>query len=177
MKLITKNMATAKEKKLYPVIHILRQQIWGDDREPYEEVLGNFYGVDSSTRLSYKEKLDFIDRLKAIKNGKPQPKPDRRVLGIWASWWQINKIDSLIEVLGWDNPQRLNGFIKRQTGKNKSKMMLTEPEATKVIIGLMKILAGGNRKLYNWLNTATPSLITTPYGRKMIHKLKGQAQQ
>lgn len=161
----------ASNKSLYAVIHITRQNIWGDDRTHYEDMLKKFYGAGSSSDLSYREKLDFIDRLKAIEEGKPMPSIDRQS-GPWANEWAINKIDALCAVLGWDNEQRLNGWIKRQTGKLKTKRMLTKKEATKVIIGLIKMIAGDNRELYQWLNTANAQLITSDWGREKINELK-----
>lgn len=161
----------ASDKNLFAVIHITRKEIWGEDRETYEQMLNDFYGAGSSSDLSYREKLDFIDRLKAIRNGEPMPKINRKN-GPWAKRWQIDKIDALAGVLGWEADRRLNGFIKRQTGKNKTKWMITKREATKVIIGLMKMIAGGNRDLYNWLNTANAELIGSDWGRKQINKLQ-----
>ncbi|APF20370.1 hypothetical protein Calab_1480 [Caldithrix abyssi DSM 13497] len=54
---------------------------------------------------------------------------------------QANKIGALEYALGWSgNPFRLIGFIKKQTGKNKTVEMLSRSEASKVIIGLEKLL-------------------------------------
>jgi hypothetical protein len=167
-------MATKKrasDKDLFAVIHITRKECWGENREPYEQMLAKFYGAGSSSELSYREKLDFIDRLKAVANGDPQPPMDRKN-GPWANKWAIKKIDALTDVLGWETDQRLNGFIKRQTNKNKTKWMITKREATKVIIGLQKMVAGGNRTLYNWLNTANAELINSSWGRQHIQELK-----
>lgn len=160
-------MGKASTRSLYAVIHITRKEIWGDERQPYEDMLGNFYGAGSSTELSYREKLDFIDRLKAIQEGKPQPSINRRG-GLWASQEQINKVNALEGAAGWDNPKRMTGFIKRQTKKNKSRHMLTGKEASKVIIGLQRIIAGGNNDLYTWLNTATADIIDSDRGHKKI---------
>lgn len=60
----------AAQNDLYAVIHIVAHEIWGGNREPYKQVLKSFYGAESSTELNYKEKLDLIDRLKAIRDGK-----------------------------------------------------------------------------------------------------------
>lgn len=165
----TKKRASAKD--IYAVIHCTRKEIWGENREHYEKMLHDFYGASSSTELSYREKLDFIDRLKAVNNGKKMPAIDRQN-GPWANEWAIDKIDALCSVLGWDDEQRLNGWIKRQTGKKKTKRMLTKHEATKVIIGLQKLAAVGNRTLYNWLNGANAEEIASDQGRKKINELK-----
>lgn len=161
----------ASKKDLYAVIHCTRKEIWGENREHYEKMLHDFYGAASSTELSYREKLDFIDRLKAIKNGEKLPSIDRRN-GPWANEWAISKISALCLVLGWEKEERLNGWIKRQTGKQKTKRMLTKGEATKVIIGLQKMIAGNNKKLYNWLNSANAELIASDRGREKINELK-----
>lgn len=161
----------ASDKSLYAVIHITRKQIWGEDRTHYEDMLGKFYGAGSSSDLSYREKLDFIDRLKAIRDGEKQPPINRRK-GPWANKWAIKKIAALVKVLGWDGDQRLNGFIKRQTGKSKTAWMLTKDEATKVIIGLMKMISKGNRALYNWLNSVSGDAIDSTEGRNHINKLR-----
>lgn len=54
---------------------------------------------------------------------------------------QADEIARLEQVLGWtDNPKRLGGFITRQTKKTKTVEMLGRKEASKVILGLRKLL-------------------------------------
>jgi len=142
-------------------IHIIRRKMWGDDRKAYEDILTNYYGAESCKDLSVAEASDFIDRLKTIQEGKPMPPIHRGRL--WASDAQIRKIDALVTLLGWDEEKRLNGFIKRQTKRNKTKLMLTGGEATKVLIGLQRIAAKGDNELYNWLNSASGADITKRY--------------
>lgn len=55
---------------------------------------------------------------------------------------QADEIARLEYELGWqDNPDRLAGFIERQTGQKKTVPMLRNRDASKVIMGLRKINA------------------------------------
>lgn len=56
------------------------------------------------------------------------------------------KIYKLTEELGWnDNPQRIQGFVKRMTGVDRLEW-LNETQCTKVIEGLKKILERQKKK-------------------------------
>ncbi len=150
-------------------IHTIRRAMWGDDREPYENLLSNFYGAGSCKELSYAEANDMIDRLKAVQRGEPMP-PLRRGK-IWANMGQVRKIEALSDLLDWDEESE-NKFIKRQIRRNSTRWMLTMQAATKVIIGQQKILANGNQKIYNWLNRATPEMIRSTEGIRIKKALR-----
>lgn len=150
-------------------IHITRRQIWGEDRDSYENMLSGTYGAGSCKDLSYREANDFIDRLKAHRDGKPMP-PLRRG-SVWASMEQVNKIEALSAMLAWDE-ERENGFIKRQTKRNSTRWMLTVPQATKVIIGQQKVLAKGSKEVYDWLNSATSEILRSEFGKAKREAIK-----
>lgn len=152
------------------MIHTIRRAMWGDDRTNYESMLNEFYGAGSCKDLFYGEANDMINRLKAIQEGKPMPPKSRR--GVWASMGQIQKIDALAWMLGWEgDEERLNGFIKKQTGRNKNVWMLTSREATKIIIGLQKWIASGDGETYDWLNNALPGVLRTKRGQELKKRL------
>jgi transcriptional regulatory protein LevR len=54
---------------------------------------------------------------------------------------QIQKIKELEELLGWkDSPERLEGFIVRQTGHKSKKEWLSVTDAQKVIEGMKRMV-------------------------------------
>ena len=59
---------------------------------------------------------------------------------------QRRKIYALTESLGWnDNPQRIQGFVKRMTGVDRLEW-LNVTQCEKVIVGIMAILKRQERK-------------------------------
>lgn len=61
--------------------------------------------------------------------------------GVFITQAQADKIGALENAFGWSgDPFRLIGFIKKQTGKIKTVEMLSRSEASKVIIGLEKLM-------------------------------------
>lgn len=67
---------------------------------------------------------------------------------------QKQKLRALRELIGMDKP-RFWGFVKHQFGIKKAERMLLSHEATSLITGLQKWIAGGDQHLYNELNNAT----------------------
>ena len=171
-------MSKKRPKVIQPwqiqMIHTVRRAMWGDNREPYEQLLGGVYGAGSCKDLSYGEANDFINRLKAIQKGDPKPLKVRG--GLWATVGQVHKIDALAWMLGWEGDEnRLNGFIKKQTGRNKNKWMLTGREATKIIIGLQRWISGGDGATYYWLNSAMPGVLRTKQGQQIKQRLSHES--
>lgn len=65
---------------------------------------------------------------------------------------QAQKIGALAQQLDWDD-SAVRNFINRQTGQTMAVEWLREYQATKVIIGMQKILAHGDKQTYQELNT------------------------
>lgn len=92
--------------------------------------------------------------------------------GPWASDAQVKRMELLAGLLGWTDENRLTGFIARQTGKHKTKMMVTGGEASKIIIGLQRIIADGNLKIYDIVNKASNMELGSPVVRNEINRQK-----
>ena len=124
-------MRTRINKDQIRAMQTLRHKVFGTDEEYREWLANNFGGKRSTKDLSYAEAREGISLLAG---NKPQDGP-------WLSCKQAWLIDKMENELCWqDNPQRMVGFIRRQTGLNKTKEMLTVREASKVITGLKKLI-------------------------------------
>lgn len=143
-------MVVISTKKQRQKIAIMRKQAFQDE-DSYRGFLQKRYGVRSCTEISKYEAIDCIDVLEHLVKGKLLP-PQRRRFP-FLSHAQYNKLQALVDFMEW-NEERINGFIQRQTGKQKTIDMLTGREATKVIVGMQKIYAAGDRSIYNRLNRA-----------------------
>lgn len=150
---------TATKKQRQVIAMTGRRVLGGEDH--YRAFLSDNYGVDSPTLMSKSEAADCIDVLRALEQGKPVKPRSRR--GIWLTKWQRDKIVSLLDLLGWIDERQAYGFIKKQTGRNKSIDMLTRGEATKVIVGLQRVYSRGDRELYKVLNEADADSIRAWY--------------
>jgi len=69
---------------------------------------------------------------------------------------QADRIDILQELLGWSDKGLLS-FIQRQTSKNQAVDWLTGVQAGKVIVGMQRVLSGGDQALYKAINDMTNS--------------------
>jgi hypothetical protein len=114
------------------------------------------YGVKSCTKLTIKSASSLITKL-----SEGLKKPDKKYTGkgtrgqqMHVTQLQAERIDLLQQLNGWGN-QGLYKFIARQTGKNKPVQMLMNFEAVKVIVGMERVYAGKNRRLFLLVNKMT----------------------
>lgn len=69
---------------------------------------------------------------------------------------QAEKINGLCELLGWEiDGKEILRFVERQTGSMKSVSWLLNYQASKVIVGMQKVIAAGDKALYDFLNNLT----------------------
>jgi len=147
--------------------------------ELYHDWLMNNFKVESTLELSNTQARRAIDLLaketgfkskrnyygSGIKGQKAGPLTEN----------QAKKIGALERLLGWERKQTL-GFIRRQTGKLCDVQMLRNYEAQKVIVGMQRIAAGGDQKIYKQLNTMQITDPDSPVGKALIEVLKKKAQ-
>jgi len=129
-----------------------------DDDEDYHDWLANcFLGIVSTKDLSAREASQAIGLLrKSIGyEGNVYGSGRRGDATGFITHMQALKIRHLIAELGWGNAGKLK-FIKRQTGRTCDIRMLRNYEATKVIVGLQRVLAGGDNDVYKRLNEMVP---------------------
>jgi hypothetical protein len=143
--------------------------------ENYHDWLGTNFGKFSTLQLTVNEageairlisKNYFNQKNRHYGTGKPG-------LQQHLTQRQATKIGFLEKILGWENePGRMTGFIQRQTGRLKAVEMLMNWEATKVIIGLQRIIAGKNKRLYDYLNTLKIYNPESIRGKAIIKSIK-----
>lgn len=122
--------------------------------EDYRDAL-RFYGCDSTVLLTKDQASDFISRLE----GKQPPKRSYKGTGKRGRQQhltpaQAERIEILESLLGW-NRTRTNGFIKRQVRHFKAVEMLMNYEAVKVITGMQRIIANGDKDVYRTINRSS----------------------
>lgn len=151
-------------------LRTIASKIFPGDEE-YRAWLYQRYEVESTKDISFHQANDALDALNKELN--PNRKPQKRYYGSGRKAAnrrtnnhlhksQAEKIGALEKLLSWDNDKtRLLGFITRQTGHNKAVQMLTPGEATKVIVGMQRIAANGDKGIYKMLNEMKPGEILT----------------
>jgi len=131
----------------------------------------SYYGVKSSKELDNKQASDYISKLsKAEVNGKLQIKyygKGKRGLNRHLTPEQAERIGILQTALCWSS-EGLTSFMERQTGKKTAVQMLTNHRATKVIVGLEKVLAKGNQEFYIVINKLTNGGLKLILNKKAI---------
>lgn len=157
------------QAKEYPVtkrqiaaIHTLKAKL-GINDDTYQSIL-LAYGVDSSSKLSFTEAGEMISNFSARLNGKnPTPLPKKKYYGKGKrgqeknlTQMQAERILILEKLLEWNDYSTFS-FLKRQTGKNTGVQMLTNTEASNVIVGMQRTLAGkiGGvvQEVYTYINS------------------------
>lgn len=124
---ITKNQKT-----------IIWTLIWknGIDERMFRDWLKENYGTRSTRELSDGQATSVIEALKVFIGDRYRPRT--RTWGITDK--QFWKARALAEKLGWDNPKRLDGLVKKMFyGKNRLEL-LNKAEATKLILALEKMV-------------------------------------
>jgi len=123
------------------ITNIQKKIIWtvvrknGIDEEMFRDFLERHYGTRSTRELTEAEASDAINSLRVF-NGE-RYKPHTRTWGITDK--QFWKARTLAEQLGWDDPRRLDGLVKKMFyGKDRLEL-LNKEEATKLIVALGKM--------------------------------------
>ena len=127
MKAITKNQLTA----IWTIVQ--KSYI---DIDMFRDWLSDNYGIRSTRKLTEAQAASVIDSLKVFIG--QSYKPHGSTWGITDR--QFWKARFLAEKLGWDDPRRLDGLIKKMFyGKDELKI-LNKTEGTKLIVALEKMV-------------------------------------
>jgi hypothetical protein len=141
----------------------------GLSEEDYSDLLAGM-GKKSTKGLTYDEAHELITRLSLRLNGHKQFEKKTKYKGqgvrggvkgkisLHLTQDQAERIAVLEGLLRWDG-MKTRAFIQRQSGKMTSVEMLSGDEATKVIVGMTKILANGDWVLYGDLNRLSNSAL------------------
>jgi hypothetical protein len=110
----------------------------GIDEEEFRGWLHREYGVRSTRELSQKQAAEAIDALKVYVGEAYQG--HGRTWGITGK--QMGLAKHLADELGWDEPQRLTGLVKKMFGKPDISL-LNKTEGSKLIVALQKMTEDG----------------------------------
>jgi len=144
------------------------------NNDDYYAWLSDTYRVNSTKSLNFVQASEAITLLRKLCDYKDELRRysgsgKKGRAGSHLTQAQANKIDTLEILLGWhDDRARLLAFIKRQTGQNSAVQMLLNYQASKVIIGMQRILADGNKDVYKFLNTMDAARVDTPMGQALL---------
>lgn len=130
-------------------IHQLKAAVFPGEVE-YRAALSGL-GAASCKDLNYEQAMQFISILEARAQQTPVKKVygrGKRGLNQHLTQRQADRIYTLTQIAGW-NQKRLFGYIKHTTGKIKPIQMLTNQEASNVILALQRIIAPQNHKELN----------------------------
>jgi phage gp16-like protein len=117
------------------VIHIAKTELKLKE-DDYRYILQSNFKKDSSKNLNKIEFLKLMEIFEKLGYKKKRAKKSDN-----ATKSQIKKIKELEELLGWkDSPERLEGFIVRQTGHKSKKEWLSVTDAQKVIEGMKRMV-------------------------------------
>jgi len=142
--------------KQIKIIHALANKVF-PDRDEYRSALSSF-NATSSKDLSTEQATKLIKSMMqmvnpdTVKVNKVYKARGKRGVQAHLTQLQADRIAILIKLLKWNEPKRLTGFIERQTSKLKAVDMLANYEATRVIVGLEKILSSGNQETFLSIN-------------------------
>jgi hypothetical protein len=135
------------DKKQIKILRTLASKVFKNGNDEYHAWLQkSFFDDDnrkSTTELTATEAREAINILMRYvsKPGATVSRYKGSNNGVNLTYKQAAKISFMETALGWaDNFARMQGFIFKQTGKNKSVEMLSIGEAQKVITGLERIL-------------------------------------
>jgi len=107
----------------------------GIDEDEFREWLLREFDTRSTRKLSFSQAEQVIKSLKTFIG--QDYRPHLHTWGITGK--QIGKAKGLAEQLGWDDPKRLNGLIKKMFDPKNRIELLTITEGTKLIIALEKM--------------------------------------
>jgi len=132
------------EKWQIQTISILADVVF-PDTDTFREWLENETGKRSRKDLTYSQALDVTKKLKAVRAGKTYR--DHKTN------FQYKRIVILAGHLSWTATMLLN-YCKKQTGKATAPNMLSKADAGKVITGMQKVIAAGDKDYYNKINSS-----------------------
>jgi hypothetical protein len=151
---MTPPMATKGQLK---VIHIYRRKVFGDDSE-YRYWLNENFGVNSTKDLN---KRDASECIQLLSGSGTHSRRKSKYHGSGIVGYQRNltqpqadRIEALEIMLGWTG-MNTTQFIKKQIGALKDVSWLMNHEAVKVIVGMQRILSGGDEGEYKRINSMT----------------------
>lgn len=117
------------------VIHIAKTELKLKE-DDYRYILQSNFKKDSSKNLNKIEFLKLMEIFEKLGYKKKRAKKSDN-----ATKSQIKKIKELEELLEWkDSPERLEGFIVRQTGHKSKLEWLSVSNAQKVIEGMKRMV-------------------------------------
>lgn len=123
------------EKSELAVIHIAKTELKLKE-DDYRYILQSNFKKDSSKNLNKIEFLKLMEIFEKLGYKKKRAKKSDN-----ATKSQIKKIKELEELLEWkDSPERLEGFIVRQTGHKSKLEWLSVADAQKVIEGMKRMV-------------------------------------
>ncbi len=125
-------------------IKIISRKVFPAD-DLYRAWLGESFGVESCTDLTFGQARRAVDLLDKLQSGRPVPTQDEpkyfgggdKGAASHLTQAQADEIERLQRDMKWTD-DRLVSFINRQIGRMKFVSGLTRPEATSVITGLRK---------------------------------------
>ena len=126
------NAITDRQKTI--IWTIIRKN--GIDEEQFREMLYRNYEVRSTRKLTESQAADVIKMLRTFTG--EEYKPHVRTWGITTR--QMWKVRGLAEKLGWDDPRRLDGLVKKMFDPKNRLELLNKTEGTKLIVALEKML-------------------------------------
>ena len=118
----------------------------GIEEEEFREWLLRNFGSRSTRKLT-ESKADGVIRSLRVYIGEVY-RPHTRTWGITPK--QMGKAKGLAEELGWDDPKRLNGLVKKMFDGKPRLELLNKSEGTKLIIALEKM--GEEKRMKSIMN-------------------------
>lgn len=128
-------MITNGQKKI--IWTIVRKH--GLDEEEFREWLYRNFETKSTRKLTEFAADEVIKALKALIGEEYRPRP----LTWGITMKQMAKAKALAGELGWDDPRRLDGLVKKMFDPKNRLELLNKREGTKLIIALDKMIAEG----------------------------------
>lgn len=135
--------------------HALKNKVFGKDDALYRDFLStNFGGKASFKNLTAQEIGEAITMLAKMSGEKVYTASGKRGSQRFLTPGQEERIDILKGLLGWTGAGVL-GFVSKQTKQNKAVRWLMNYEASKVVLGMQKVLANGDTDEFKYINKLT----------------------
>jgi len=111
----------------------------GIDEAEFRDWLEREYGTRSTRELSVRDAESAINALRRFAGERFE---GHRTITWGITERQMRYIRRLAEDMGWDNPKRLDGLVKKMFSPKNRLELLTKSEGTKLIIALGKMGQG-----------------------------------
>lgn len=133
-------------KQLIGIAHAAKSKRFDGDDER-KDFLESRYGKNSLKALTKSQLIEFINYCNGVIREVRMIEEYR--FGMGASTGQINLINNMQKALGWSD-EELSDYIFRQVHKktNANLMLITQRQATSIIVGMNKIYEKANGVLY-----------------------------